>query len=360
MKIQEVRSWKEAVRLTRPYAIAGRRIESVDLFYVEIESETEVGLGSASPSPSVTGESPEACASALDAAADLLRGEEATHIGRLQQLLGAHLSPTPGARAALDMALWDAFAKGLGVPLVDLWGIRRQTPIATSITVGIQSVDQALADAREYLERGFRILKIKIGDDFDADMERLEALRALADEMAGPNAERVEIRVDGNRGFDMDELRRLAAEAHRLGLELIEQPLPPSGDAALRELPRETRSLLAADESLVEERDALKLLYETPFHHWNLKLMKHGGPTPARHLAHLAHTAGLGLMWGCMDESVVSIAAALHAAYASPATQRLDLDGSFDLADDRAIGGFRLENGHLHVLDEPGLGVSWR
>ena len=358
MKIQDVRSWTEAVRLTRPYAIAGRRIESVDLFYVEVVTDGPPGLGSASPSRSVTGESPGACAAALSAAADLLRGEDVTCIGRLQQLLAEHLAVTPGARAAVDMALWDAFGKHLGVPLVDLWGVRRREPLATSITVGIQSIEQALADAEEYLERGFRCLKIKIGDDFEAEMERLGALRALADHQLGTG--QVAIRVDGNRGFDLGELRLLAAETDRLGLELIEQPLPAAGDAELRELPRETRALLAADESLVEERQALKLLYEAPFHHWNLKLMKHGGPTPARHLAHLAHTAGLGLMWGCMDESVISIAAALHSAYASPATLRLDLDGSFDLANDLAVGGFRLDEGRFHVLEAPGLGVGWR
>ena len=357
MKIESVRGWNESVGLTRPYSIAGRRIEAVSLFYVEVVTEDDVGIGSASPSESVTGESAAACGDALAVAADVLRGEDVTRIGRLQQLLETHLGETPAARAAIDMALWDVFAKGLGVPVVDLWGARRDEPIATSITVGIQSVEQAMADAEEYLQRGFRCLKIKIGDDFAADMERLGALRALADETAGEG--QVAIRVDGNHGFDLEELRRLADGAHRLGVELVEQPVPPAADDELCALPDDTRALLAADESLVEERHAVGLLRGMPYRHWNLKLMKHGGPTPARAIAHLAHTAGLGLMWGCMDESVASIAAALHAAYASPATERLDLDGSFDLADDRAVGGFRLENGRLHLLDEPGLGVAW-
>ena len=63
-------------------------------------------------------------------------------------------------------------------------------------------------------------------------------------------------------------------------------------------------------------------------------------------------------MWGCMDESRISIAAALHAAYACPNTQLLDLDGSFDLASDVANGGWVLKNGNLMVTDEPGLGLS--
>ena len=63
-------------------------------------------------------------------------------------------------------------------------------------------------------------------------------------------------------------------------------------------------------------------------------------------------------MWGCMDESVVSIAGALHAAYASPATSLLDLDGHLDLARDPARAGFRLEHGRLLLSDDVGLGVT--
>jgi L-alanine-DL-glutamate epimerase-like enolase superfamily enzyme len=59
-----------------------------------------------------------------------------------------------------------------------------------------------------------------------------------------------------------------------------------------------------------------------------------------------------------MDESVISIAAALHAACACPATKYLDLDGSFDLAADPARGGIVVENGCLHLLDRPGLGLD--
>ena len=67
--------------------------------------------------------------------------------------------------------------------------------------------------------------------------------------------------------------------------------------------------------------------------------------------------ADVKLMWGCMDESRISIAAALHTAYACPATRYLDLDGSFDLSRDLASGGFVLRDGILHVPDAPGLGV---
>jgi L-alanine-DL-glutamate epimerase-like enolase superfamily enzyme len=86
--------------------------------------------------------------------------------------------------------------------------------------------------------------------------------------------------------------------------------------------------------------------------------MKCGGIYPALQIAVITHCAGIELMWGCNDESIVAISAALHAALASPATRYLDLDGSLDLARDLVKGGFVLQEGELSVTNKPGLGVT--
>ena len=112
------------------------------------------------------------------------------------------------------------------------------------------------------------------------------------------------------------------------------------------------------DESLLSERHALELAHPpAACGIYNIKIMKCGGITPALSIAGIAATAGCEVMWGCNDESDISIAAALHAAYASPATRYIDLDGSFDLARDVAEGGFEVRDGRLWTTDAPGLGV---
>jgi L-alanine-DL-glutamate epimerase-like enolase superfamily enzyme len=90
---------------------------------------------------------------------------------------------------------------------------------------------------------------------------------------------------------------------------------------------------------------------------FNIKLMKCGGIRPALAIAAIAETAGVDVMWGCMDESVVGISAALNAALAAPATRYIDLDGSLDLATDLYEGGFDLAFGKMNSLSAPGLGV---
>ena len=208
-----------------------------------------------------------------------------------------------------------------------------------------------MEEAEEYVGRGFRHLKVKLGHSLEADVERLRKLRE------GVGAD-VRIRVDANQGYTAEETRQLGGMIEALDLELIEQPLPEADVEAMRNLPPDVRRLLAADESLHGERDALRLASEPAAGGiFNIKLMKCGGVTPGLRIARIAEAAGIELMWGCMDESAISIAAALHAAYASPATRYLDLDGHLDLARDLATGGFTLRDGRLRLTSESGLGM---
>ena len=84
--------------------------------------------------------------------------------------------------------------------------------------------------------------------------------------------------------------------------------------------------------------------------------MKCGGISAAREIASTALAKGIDLMWGCNDESIISISAALNTALSYPNTKYLDLDGSFDLAKDVVTGGFEIKNGVM--IPAPGLGLG--
>jgi L-Ala-D/L-Glu epimerase len=75
-------------------------------------------------------------------------------------------------------------------------------------------------------------------------------------------------------------------------------------------------------------------------------------------IADIAQVANIDLFWGCNDEGIVSITAALHAAFASEKTKYIDLDGSLDLGRDEVKGGFILKEGRMYCSDKPGLGVE--
>ena len=352
MKIEEIRVREEEIPLTRPYTIATARYDRVTNFVVELRAGRQRGVGIASPDPDVTGETVGMCREALrEDALEWLVGCDVGHLQGICRALARSMKDTPAARAAVDIALHDLLARRLELPLVELLGGEIRG-MSTSITIGIEGVDATLEEAREYLGRGFRILKVKLGRDLEEDVERLHRLR----EECGVG---VGIRVDANQGYAPGQVVDFVERTRHLGIELIEQPLPAGRPDPMGALPEGIRGMLAADESLLDEVDALRLIGPPrTCGIFNIKLMKCGGIWPGLRIAALAETAGIELMWGCMDESIVGISGALHAALASPATRYLDLDGSFDLARDMARGGFALREGALHPLDRPGLGIE--
>ncbi|MEM6345807.1 MAG: dipeptide epimerase [Bacteroidota bacterium] len=353
MKIKDIRVRKEALDLTRPYTIAYKTVSDVAVCFVEVEAENGmIGRGAANPSKQVVGET-------VDQTFATLQGEGvSTYIGRdirelrlLCEQLHQQFPQQPGAKAALDIAFHDLFSQVIGVPLVDYLGRHHQS-LATSITIGIKNVEETLTEAQEYADRKFRILKIKLGHSVEEDIERLVKLRERFGSQLG-------IRVDANQGYSVQDLIHFHAQTLDLDIELVEQPLPADAMEEMRQLPEAIKASIAADESLVNAENAYQLAQAPlPCGIYNIKLMKCGGIYQAQRIAEMARAAGHTLMWGCNDESIVSIAAGLHVAFSCPHTRYIDLDGSLDLARDLVSGGFVIEEGMMRTIDAPGLGLQ--
>ena len=349
MRIESVDVRTIEVPLTRPYTIASGTHDHVRLAVVTVRAGEFTGHGSASPAEDVTGETHTRCESSLRSEhVSALIGQDPRDPARISVPLKHRLQGAPAAVAAIDMALHDLRAQALGVPLCEALG-KVHDGMATSVTIGIKDTGEALEEASEYLDRGFLALKVKIGSDAVKDVERLRALRAHV-------GHRTAIRVDANGGYDIQGAAYLLDAANELGLELVEQPLPQGAMEDTRQL--RDRPLVCLDESVQSVEDAQLAADPPAAGSFNIKLMKCGGPSEALQIAAVAEAAGLALMWGCMDESRVSIAAALHTALACPATRYLDLDGHLDLSQDPFDGGFTLEAGVLRPTSRPGLGVS--
>ncbi len=353
MRIRHIRTFRENLNLTRPYTIAFKTVTSVENCFVEIEAENGLcGIGSGNPSKQVVGEFLDDMWQAIQPGQlDWLLGRDLREIGKLCREVQQRFPQNPGARAALDIALHDLFTQYLGVPLAAFLGQTIQS-LPTSITIGIKNVAETLTEAEEYIGRGFKSLKVKLGQSLEEDLERLVKLR----EKFGYA---ILIRVDANQGYSVEDLGIFCKQTAILELELIEQPLPFHSVEEMKHLPAEIKKHIAADESLVNPKDAFWLAAPPAASGiFNIKLMKCGGITPALEMAGIARQAHIDLMWGCNDESIVSITAALHAALSCPNTKYLDLDGSLDLAKDVVAGGFILQDGMLSLSGEPGLGVK--
>lgn len=353
MKIKDIKVWSADLGNTKPYTIAFKTVDEVWNAFVEITLDNGItGIGAANPSEYVTGESFEQCTEALqEKNIQFLIGRDIRELNQLTFEVWQKLPKNPAARAALDIALYDAFTKHLDVPLVKYLGQKIKS-LPTSNTIGIKNVTETLKEAKEYGERGFSVLKVKLGIDLEEDIERMVKLRETF-------GKKFVIRIDANQGYDSAKTIEFYNRTKALDIELIEQPLKAKAIEETRQLPAEIRKVIAADESLLSPQDALELV-KPPLATgiFNIKLMKCGGVSQAMKIADIAQNAGVDLFWGCNDESIVSITAALHVAFASSNTKYIDLDGSLDLAKDEVTGGFILKDGVMYCSDKPGLGVE--
>lgn len=352
MKITALTAYRKNLALTKPYTIARHTVTDVENIFMEIHLENGIiGIGSASPAEEVVGET---CAQTFQNCASeffqKLVGRDIRHFLQLIDEVRTQFPNLPGTQAAFDIAVHDAFGQYLGIPVVEFYGQKIKS-LPTSVTIGIMSVEETIQEAEQFKGLGFKILKVKTGINLVEDVERILKLRERFNQ-------HFTIRVDANQGYSLTDLQLFLKATRSADIELIEQPLLVGKESELLVLDAATRKTLAADESLKTATYALKLAQTPqPFGIFNIKLMKCGGISGALEIANIARNADIELFWGCNDESIVSITAALHVAFACKNTRYIDLDGSFDLAEDIVSGGFRLRDGCLELTGKPGLGV---
>ncbi len=352
MNIITIESRLQSFDLVKPYRIANKTIDSVANCLIKLTLDNGiVGLGTGAPIDFVTGETIDSCMQSLDQQDfSWLLNQSIYSLPALTKQLQARFKHSPAAAAAIDIALYDAYGQLCKLPLVDILG-RSHEKLPTSITIVIKDLAAAITEASDYVAQGFKILKIKLGENLEHDLDIVHALRKEF-------PREIKIRVDMNEGYSPSDLRNFELKTQQLGIELIEQPFPKANFQALKPFSSQLKKSIAADESIISVEDAFDLAKEQVCGIFNIKLMKCGGITPALEIAKIADLANIDLMWGCMDESIISISAALHAAFACPNTKYLDLDGSFDLVKDIVQGGFVLEDGYLLTTDKPGLGIT--
>ena len=224
---------------------------------------------------------------------------------------------TAGAACnAVDCALWDHEAKTAGKRVWDLIGVPAPKPCITAFTLSLDTPENMRASAAKHAHRP--LLKIKLGTP--DDMARLEAVRA--------GAPKSEIIVDANEGWTADVYSDLAPHLIRLGVTMVEQPMPAGHDDMLGEIARPLP--VCADESCHDTATlaGLKGKYDMV----NIKLDKTGGLTEALKLNDAARAQGYAVMVGCMVGSSLAMAPATIVAQGA---QVVDLDGPLLLAEDR-------------------------
>jgi L-alanine-DL-glutamate epimerase-like enolase superfamily enzyme len=308
---------RQLIVRTESWPIAGRFTISrgsktaADVVIAEIHEDGRIGRGECVPYPHY-GESIEGSIATIES----IRSEIEAGIGR--DALRSALPPG-ASRNAVDCALWDLEAKRTGRTAWQLAGLAPPRPVVTAYTLSVDTPENLATAARANAARP--LLKLKLGGE--GDLERVRAVREGA-----PQARLI---VDANEAWTARLYAELAPELSRLGVDLIEQPLPAGADADLAGLARPVP--VCADESC-HDTDGLAAL-GGKYDAINVKLDKTGGLTEALRLVAAARAAELRIMVGCMVSTSLSMAPAMLVAQGA---EWVDLDGPLLLARDRDHG----------------------
>ena len=325
------------MRLAETFTISRGSEDEAEVVHVEIAHGGQTGYGEAAPIERYD-ESATSALAFLDDAGELL-GDDPFALEEIEARLGER----PGehaAKAAIDGALHDLCGKLLGVPVWRVLGLPRSGP-PTSWTVWLGDPDDMGRRAERVAGR-FKRLKLKLGGGDGLDVERVRAVRGVAE---------VPLQVDVNEAWTLDEALDALPQLAELGVEYCEQPLP-AGDPGGPELRTRSPLPIYVDEDCHTLGDVVACAERA--HGINIKLAKSGGIREGVRMAHAARALGLGVMLGCMVESGLGISAGCQIA---SLCDHVDLDGNLLLADD-PWPGVALVDGVQTPSAAPGLGVT--
>jgi len=300
------------------------------------------GWGEAAPSK-FYGETADTVVQVLPILAKAIEGMDGWSLEAMEHALARAIRFNGSARAGVSAALHDLAGKRLGVPLYKLWGLDPAASPPTSFTISIAPDEETLrarvADAEQY-----PVLKLKLGTKWDERIVRV--VRELA-----PNKV---LRVDANASWTPKSTLRIVPLLQELGVEFVEQPLPPGDIDGLRFV-RERSSLpIVADESCLVSGDIPKLAGVVDG--INIKLAKCGGLREALRMIATARAHDMLVMAGCMIESSLGITAA---AQFGPLLDCADYDGAALVSNDPYVGA-TIDGGVIKLPSGAGLGVERR
>ncbi len=354
MKITDIQIGEIFVPLATPFKTALRTVENVEDIVVKIMTDTgEVGYGEAPPTAVITGDTKGSITCAIrDFIRPALLGMEIENIDGIMERLNACIQKNTSAKACVDMAVYDLYGKCFGAPLYQLLGGYRRE-FETDLTISVNPIDEMVKDSIAAVNRGYRILKIKVGKEGIKDIERITAIR----EAVGKD---VKIRVDANQGWNAKEAIHIisAMEDRYLDIELCEQPVKAHDLDGMRAVTKAVYTPILADESVFSAEDAVEIIRTGAADLINIKLMKTGGIYGALKICSIAETYGVECMIGCMLESKLSVSAAAHLAAAKGIITRADLDGPSLCKIDPFKGGPDFNENKIVMNDLPGIGIQ--
>lgn len=358
LRIDRVETVLLDIPLRRPHRFARASMDAQPVLYVFVRTAggtTGVGEGVVPAGPWWGGESVETMQVVIERyLTPVLLGRRVDEIPTLLRDITDVVAANLFAKAAVEVALHDAWARSLDVPVHALLGGTVRSSVAVTWALGTEPAPVVVEEALGKLDAGLHhSFKLKMGaQDPAADVDRVTA---VAEKLAGVAG----VRVDLNARWDRLTALTLLPRLVEAGVEMIEQPVPGGEIEVLAEINAALPIPVMADETLRTPADALRIARLRAADLYAVKTTKCGGLRASMEIAAIGAAAGIPSHGATSIESPVGTAASLHFACAAPGvTWGSELFGPLLMAEEMLTEPLRYADGHLHLPDGPGLGIE--
>lgn len=353
MRISEIHIYRHDLPVQNgPYTMAKAEVWSLDTTLVQIVSDTgETGWGETCPvGPTYAPAHAEGARAALIQMAPTLIGAEITPLG-LHRAMNAALNGHNYAKAAMDIAAYDLLGKATSLRVADLLGGAAQARLPSYYATGVGEPDEIARLAAQKVAEGYPRLQIKVGGRaIEIDIETIRKVW----EVVGTRAR---LAVDGNRGWTTRDALRVSRECTDIPF-IMEQPCDTPEDLA--KIRPQVAHAIYMDENSVDLATVISAVGRNLVDGFGMKVTRIGGLHPmstfrdicaARNLPHTCDDS-----WG---GDIIAAACTHIGATVSPDLlegvwlAQPYIEGHYD-----ALGGIRIQDGHIALPDGPGLGIE--
>lgn len=351
MTITRTDIWKFSIPM-HPFRIATGTMYFAQNIFIRIHVAGGIyGVGECSAFPMITGETQATCFEMAKDFAALWKDKDASNIPERLRELDDFTAFNRTIKSAFDMALYDLAAKSANKPLYEFLG-GSQKEIETDLTIGIDSPDYMAAKAIEYVNKGVRIIKIKLGTNASDDIERVKKIRKAT----GPD---IVLRIDANQGWSYEDAIKALSAMAAFNIQFCEQPMRYWNDHHLPQLLNISSIPIMADESVFDHHDAERLINANACDFVNIKFSKSGGIYEAIKIHDVCSRYNIPCMMGGMLESRIALTAFAHFAMASDSIIFYDMDTCMlGHKVDPVKGGVRYNKFFIETPADPGIGAD--
>lgn len=353
MKISQIEIYKSPIKLIEPFAISLGVLEFAENVIVIIRTDEGLaGIGECSPFLTINGESMDTCFVVGHYLAKVLKGKNPLNIEECSIAMDKVIFGNTSIKSAFDIALYDIASQHAGLPLYQFLKGHNIKIMHTDYTVSIGEPIKMAADALKIKDRGFQIIKVKLGGTKEQDVTRIRLIR----EKVGMD---IPLRIDANQGWNTEDAIQILNDLAPYNIQHCEEPIPKWNFMELSKVRKGSPIPIMADESCCDENDAKRLVELSACDLFNIKLGKSSGIFKALKIIKIAEQADINIQIGGFLESRIGFTASAHLALTSNNIVYYDFDTPLMFVDDPVIGGISYDaQGVVTVPETVGLGVT--